>query len=159
VGRIFTALAACLSVGTAYIVLSYNNLMDYLQLVFSTLNAPIFAVFLLGMFTTWATPTASFYGLLCGVAIGVAHNVAIRLGAIQYGSEMMGNFYGAVFAWAASTAVTTIVSCFTARKPAEELVGITYFTQTGGRQRIASAVWTLAAAIMAVCVVLNIIFR
>jgi SSS family solute:Na+ symporter len=159
VGRIFTALAACLSVGTAYIVLSYNNLMDYLQLVFSTLNAPIFAVFLLGMFTTWATPTASFCGLLCGVATGVAHNVAIRAGIIQYGSEMAGNFYGAVFAWGVSAGVTAIVSCFTAAKPNEELVGITYFTHTGARQRISPTVWMLALAVMAACVVLNIIFR
>ena len=30
VGRIFIALAACLSIATAYIVLRYNNLMDYL---------------------------------------------------------------------------------------------------------------------------------
>ena len=159
VGRIFTALAACLSVGTAYIVLFYNNLMDYLQLVFSTLNAPIFAVFLLGMFTTWATPTASFCGLLCGVAVGFAHNIAIRCGAIQYGSEMVGNFYGAIFAWAASTGVTAIVSSFTARKSREELAGITYFTQTGPRQRISPAIWLLAIAVLAVCVVLNIIFR
>jgi SSS family solute:Na+ symporter len=158
-GRIFTAVAACLSIATAYIVLFYNNLMDYLQLVFSTLNAPIFAVFLLGMFTTWATPTASFCGLLCGVATGVAHNIAIRCGAIQYGSEMAGNFYGAVFTWVVSAAVTAIVSCFTAPRPREELEGVTYFTQTGARQRISPTVWTLALAVIAACVVLNIIFR
>ncbi|HVU46045.1 MAG TPA: hypothetical protein VHD85_07965, partial [Terracidiphilus sp.] len=159
VGRIFTALAACLSVATAYIVLFYNNLMDYLQLVFSTLNAPIFAVFLLGMFTTWATPTASFYGLLFGVAMGVAHNVAIRCGAIQYGSQMVGNFYGAVFAWAVSTGVTAIVSSFTTPKPREDLEGVTYFTQTGAKQHISRWDWMLALAVMVACVVLNIIFR
>src|SRR5260370_1580029 len=51
-GRIFTVLAASLSVATAYIAFRFNNLMDYLQLLFSLFNAPLFASFLLGMFTT-----------------------------------------------------------------------------------------------------------
>ena len=159
VGRVFTALAAGLSVSTAYIVLYYNNLMDYLQLVFSTLNAPIFAIFLLGMFTTWATPAASFCGLLCGVATGIVHNAAIRCGAIQYGSQMAGNFYGAVYVWIVSAGVTAIVSYFTVPKPQEQLEGVTYFTQTGAKQHITRPVWILALAVMVACVILNIIFR
>ncbi len=64
VGRTFTGIASSLGIATAYIVLFFNNLMDYLLLVFSFFNAPLFGVFLLGMFTEWATPTAGFWGLL-----------------------------------------------------------------------------------------------
>ena len=35
---------------TAYIAMMFNNIMDLLQLVFSFINAPLFATFLLGMF-------------------------------------------------------------------------------------------------------------
>ena len=35
---------------TAYVAMMFNNIMDLLQLVFSFINAPLFATFLLGMF-------------------------------------------------------------------------------------------------------------
>ncbi len=159
VGRTLTALAACLSVVTAYIVLFYNNLMDYLQLVFSVFNAPLFAIFLLGMLTTWATPTAGFWGLLCGLIAAAMHNIAVRNGAIIYGSQMLGNFYGAVYGWVVSAAVTCVVSLFTQPKPIEELSGITYFTQVGVRRRISRTSWVLAISVLAACAALNFIFR
>lgn len=158
-GRTATVLAACLSVVTAYIVLYYNNLMDYLQLVFAMFNAPLFAVFLLGMFTVWATPAGAFWGLLCGVAAAGAHTAAIRYGFIHYGSQMLGNFYGAIYAWTTSAVVAVAVSCFTAARPRVELDGITYFTRGGARHSIPAVAWVLAVAVLAACVALNIRFR
>ena len=159
IGRAFTALAACLSVATAYIVLRYNNLMDYLLLIFSLFNAPLFALFLLGMFTRWATPSAGFCGLLCGVIAACAHGLAIRYGIITYGSPMLGDFYGAIYAWAVTAGVMILVSLITEPKPAEELRGITYFSQGSSRLRHSAATWLLAATALIACVLLNIIFR
>lgn len=159
VGRAVTVAAACLSVAAAYIVLYYNNLMDYLLLVFATFNAPLFAVFLLGMFTVRATSTGAFWGLLAGVFAGVTHSVAVRHGAIGYGSIMIGNFYGAIYAWSLAAAVTIAVSCFTTARPREALRGITYFTQDGPRLRISTGTWALVFAVLATCVVLNFSFR
>lgn len=159
VGRLFTILAACLSFATAYIVLFYNNLMDYLQLVISLFSAPLFALFLLGMFTTWATPTAAFWGLLCGVATGCAHSVAVRYGLLVYGSPLLGDFYGAFYAWIVTLGVTVGLSLFTRPKSRQQLTGITYFTLPGGRQRIPRSAWVLACLVLAACVALNIVFR
>ena len=159
VGRIITALAACFSIATAYIVLFYNSLMDYLQLVFSIFNPPLFAIFLLGMFTVWVTPTAGFWGLLCGVVVGGAHGIAVRDGVLVYGSPMTGNFYGAIYGWSATIAVTMIVSCFTRPKSRDELRGITYFTQAGAKYRVSPAAWGLATFVLAACVLLNYLFR
>ncbi len=158
-GRTFTALAACLSVATAYIVLLYNNLMDYLQLIFSLFNTPLFAVFLLGMFTAWATPTAGFWGLLFGVAVASAHCLAVHFGVIVYGSQMLGDFYGAICGSASAAAVTGIVSLVTAQKPAPSLREVTYFNGAGSRQRISPVTWALVGCILAVFVALNFIFR
>ncbi len=158
-GRIFTALAACLSVATAYIVLLYNNLMDYLLQIFSMFNAPLFAVFLLGMFTAWATPAAGFWGLLVGVIAASAHTLAIRCGVIVYGSQMLGDFYGAIYGCASAAAVTGIVSLVTARKPAQSLSEVTYFSEAGSRHRISPLTWALVGFILAVFAVLNFIFR
>ena len=159
VGRAFTVLAAGLSIATAYIVLFYNNLMDYLQLVFSIFNPPLFAVFLLGMFTVWVTPTAGFCGLLCGVVVAGAHGIAVRDGLLTYGSPMTGNFYGAIYGWGATMAVTMLVSLFTRGKTREELRGITYFTQAGAKHRIPPTAWGLAAFVLAACAYLNFLFR
>lgn len=158
-GRVFTAAAACLSVATAYIVLFYNNLMDYLQLVISLFSAPLFAVFLLGMFTSWATPAAGFCGLLSGVAAACAHSIAVRGGFLVYGSPLLGDFYGAFYAWGVALAVTAAVSTFTARKPRQELAGITCSTPAGGRTPIPRSAWALAFIVLAACVALNVLFR
>lgn len=159
VGRFFTALGACLSIATAYIVLFYNNLMDYLQLVISLFSAPLFAIFLLGMFTSWATPAAGFWGLLCGVLAGGAHDLAIRSGLLVYGSQLAGDFYGAFYAWATTLVVTVGVSFFTKRKGREELRGLTYSTLPGGRTRIPRSAWALALIVLAACIALNVVFK
>jgi solute:Na+ symporter, SSS family len=159
VGRLFTVLAACLSIATAYIVLFYNDLMDYLQLVISLFSAPLFALFLLGMFTTWATPTAAFWGLLSGVATGCAHSIAVRYGLLAYGSPLLGDFYGAFYACIVTLGVTAAVSLFTKPRSRQELAGITYFTLPGGRHRIPRSAWVLACLVLAACVALNIAFR
>ncbi len=158
-GRTITALAACLSVATAYIVLLYNNLMDYLQLIFSIFNAPLFAVFLLGMFTTWATPTAGFWGILFGMIAASAHSFAIHSGLLVYGSQLIGDFYGAIYGCAVAAAVTCIVSRFTTPKPAQSLRDVTYSGEAGSRRRISPATWGLVVLVLAVFAALNFIFR
>ena len=37
--------------------------MDYMQAIFSWVNAPLFATMLLGMFVGWITPAGAFWGL------------------------------------------------------------------------------------------------
>jgi SSS family solute:Na+ symporter len=159
IGRLFLILAAILSVATAYIAFRFSNLMDYLQLLFSLFNAPLFATFLLGMFTTWATPAAGFYGLLTGVLLSASHNLAVRYGFLTYGSQMLANFYGAILGFTTTLAVTTLVSRITPRKSNDELNNITYFSQSGTPPRITPLSWTLAIAVLAGCITLNIIFR
>lgn len=159
VGRVSTAVACGLSVLTAYISFRYNDLMDYLQLLFSLFNAPLFATFLLGMFTTWATPSAGFCGLLCGVFAAAAHNLAARYGVLVYGSQMLANFYGAIYGWTACLAVTALVSGFTQRKSWDDLNGITYFTQDHALRHISVKSWVLAGSVLLGCIALNFLFR
>ena len=57
-GRQATVFGTILSVATAYVAMNFGNINDLLQLVFSFINAPLFATFLLGMFWARARPTA-----------------------------------------------------------------------------------------------------
>jgi SSS family solute:Na+ symporter len=158
VGRLSAATACLLSIFAAYISFRYNNLMDYLQLLFSLFNAPLFAVFVLGMFTTWATPTAGFCGLLFGVGVAACHNMAVRYGAIPYGSQMLANFYGAIYGWVSCVLVVTVVSSFTKRTSLADLDGLTYFTQDR-TTRLPRGSVLLAVAVLATCAALNVLFR
>jgi len=159
VGRAAATVACLLSVCSAYMAFHFNNLMDYLQLIFSLINAPLFAVFLLGMFTTWATARAGFWGLLGGFAAAAAHNLAVRWGVLVYGSQMLANFYGAIYGWGACMGTAIVVSAFTKAKTRQELRNVTYFTQERGRQRISAKSWWLASSVLLGCLVLNYVFR
>ncbi|MDH4196105.1 MAG: sodium:solute symporter family protein, partial [Candidatus Aminicenantes bacterium] len=80
VGKWATVVGILISIGTAYIVLNFNNLMDYMQLIFSFFNAPLFATFLLGMFWRGATPWGGFWGLLIGILAAAGHYILYKAG-------------------------------------------------------------------------------
>ena len=159
-GRIATVGATVLSIGTAYFVLQFNSLMDYVQLLFSFFNAPLFATFLLGMFTKWATPSGGFWGLVAGTLASLLHHLAYSSHILHYGSDMTANFYGATVAWLVCFAVTCLVSRITKKKPADELVGLVYQRSSVSLSlRRHAGVWSLAAAIAVTSLFLNWWFR
>jgi len=138
-GRMATIGGILLSIGAAYLVTSFNNIMDALQLVFAFVNAPLFATFLLGMFWKRATGHGAFIGLITGTAAAMLHhgltlpieaNPGIHGGWItvvhHYPSDMAQNFWGAIFAFSANFIVTVIVSLLTKPKPESELVGLVH---------------------------------
>jgi SSS family solute:Na+ symporter len=159
VGRFSTLVAILLSIATAYLALSFNNLMDYLQLLFSLFNAPLLATFLLGMFTTWATPKAGFWGLLLGTLSSIAHNFAYRMHWIAYGSDMSANFYGAILAWTSCFMITALLSAFTTAKSRKELANLTSWTGAHQSIRIPKTALFLALIAFALCLFLSILFR
>ena len=157
VGRFTTIVVTALSILTAFIALGFNSLMDYVQLLFSFFNAPLFATFLLGMFTTWATPSGGFWGLLAGTLASVLHRLAYSAHVLPYGSDMSANFYGAIVAWSICFVTTVLVSSVTQRKPLSELQGLVYVPKSRreGKPDIVTGSWILAAVILVVCVGLN----
>jgi SSS family solute:Na+ symporter len=159
VGRAATVAATLLSIGTAFIVLQFNNLMDYVQLLFSFFNAPLFATFLLGMFTCWATPAGGFWGLFAGTLAALLHHLAYHFHWLAYGSDMTANFYGAICAWTVCFLVTAGVSIVTPRKPMEGLSGLVYQAPPPGTALgKMKAAWLFAALVVAGLVILNWIF-
>src|SRR6185437_6242288 len=73
-GRMATIGGVVLSIGAAYAVTNFNNIMDALQLVFSIVNAPLFATFLLGMYWKRTTGHGAFTGLVSGTAAALVHH-------------------------------------------------------------------------------------
>src|ERR1019366_8087481 len=107
VARWTTLAGVALSIAAAYMAQAYNNIMDVLQLVFSFVNAPLFATFLLGMFWKRTTGHGAFVGLLSGTGAAAAvHGLTIAEGkggwiatVHQFPSTMAQNLWMAIFAW------------------------------------------------------------
>ena len=131
-GRVSTIVGVVLSLVTAYWAKSFPSIMDYMQAIFSWVNAPLFATMLLGMFVVWITPNGAFWGLIAGMLssflmyLGVKFQwfaeSLITLSSVQ--SDMAANFWRAWWAWLICAVVTIVISLFTAKKPKEELVGL-----------------------------------
>src|SRR5918911_1269212 len=88
VGRIATVVGVLLSIGTAYAVLAFESILDYLQLLHGIFLAPLFATFLLGMFWRRTTPWGGFAGLVAGTVAGLVLWGFELMGTISYGSPM-----------------------------------------------------------------------
>src|SRR6266480_1976040 len=81
-GRFATVFGVAISVAAAYVAASFNNIMDFLQLVFAFVNAPLFATFALGMFWKRTTGHGAFTGLLAGtLAAAIHHGLSLPAGA------------------------------------------------------------------------------
>ena len=72
-GRWCTVLGVLVSIGTAYLVMQFLSIMDYVQALFSFFIAPLFGTVLLGMLWKRATPAGGFWGLLAGTAVLDCH--------------------------------------------------------------------------------------
>jgi SSS family solute:Na+ symporter len=131
-GRVATVAGIVLSVFTAYWAKSAPSIMDYMQAIFSWVNAPLFATMLLGMFLIWITPNGAFWGFLAGMGSSISLFLAVKFGWLSRNlvtlshnaSDMSANFWRAWWAWLICFVVTIVVSLFTAKKPREELVGL-----------------------------------
>jgi len=131
-GRVSTIVGVLISLGTAYWAKSFPSIMDYMQAIFSWVNAPLFATMLLGMFVWWITPNGAFWGLVTGMTSSFFmwmavkfhwfHESIITMSSVQ--SDMAANFWRAWWAWLICFVVTIIISFFTKKKPKEELVGL-----------------------------------
>jgi SSS family solute:Na+ symporter len=173
-GRMATIGGVALSIGAAYLVTNFNNIMDALQLVFSIVNAPLFATFLLGMFWKKTTGHAAFTGLLSGTAAALIHHgLTLPADAVpgihggwihvvhHYPSDMAQNFWTAIFAFSVNLIVTIAISLVTKPRPEPELVGLVYSLTP--KPVDAHLSWyqkpaTLAVAVLAILIVLNLVF-
>ncbi|HEY4960774.1 MAG TPA: sodium:solute symporter family protein [Terriglobales bacterium] len=133
-GRWCTIVGVLISVGTAYLVMSFLSIMDYVQALFSFFIAPLFGTVVLGMLWKRATPKGGFWGLLAGTvsSIGMWAWVKLDPAALRYvalspnARDMAENMYRALWSWIVCVSVTVVVSLLTKPKPDSELVGLVY---------------------------------
>jgi len=168
-GRWCTILGVLVSIGTAYLVMQFLSIMDYVQALFSFFIAPLFGTVVLGMLWKRATPQGGFWGLLTGTLSSIAmwawvkvDPSAISIIALSpHAKDMAENMYRALWSWIVCVLVTVVVSYMTKPKPDSELVGLVYgVTEVPGEGHLPlmqrPAFWAVIVCI--VFVILNVIF-
>ncbi len=173
VGRVTTIVGILLSVATAYLAMQFNAIMDYIQAIFSWVNAPLFATMLLGMFWKRTTSHGAFYGLLVGMAVSFSILLGFKLGLFSPAtahlitfadnpSDMTRNLWQAIWAWLVCFGVTVAISLVTTPKTDAELQGLVKgLTPDIDDSQVVwygkPAFW--AAVAFVVLVALNVVFR
>ena len=168
-GRWSTVVGVVISIGTAYLVMNFKSIMDYVQALFSFFIAPLFATVLLGMLWKRATSAGGFWGLLAGTASSVGmwawvkvDPTALRYVALSpFARDMAENMYRALWSCLICAVVTVVVSLATQPKPDAELQGLVYGVTeipTEGYVSTLHRPWFWATVVAAIFVVLNIIF-
>ncbi|MEN9841120.1 MAG: hypothetical protein RL376_920 [Verrucomicrobiota bacterium] len=176
VGKMTTIVGLLVSAAAAYTAREFNNIMDMLQLVFGFVNAPLFAVFLLGMFWRRTTGHGAFFGLLLGTLSAVTfHGLTLSVGDVPgikggwisvqqlYASSMAQNFWMAIYAFTGCLLSTVVISLATKRNKTDaELTGLVY-ALTEKPKEAEGTPWymrpvTLGVIVLACTLVLNILF-
>lgn len=169
VGKATTVVGILLSILTAYVARGFNSIMDLLQLVFSFVNAPLFATFFLGMFWKKTTPNGAFWGLLSGTgAAALTYALTTAEGKGGWIANLH-TFYSGTsqafnIAWIAFVicfVITAVISFVTKPKPENQLVGLVYSLTP--RQRDKNRVWYknpvwLAIIMLLITLFFNILF-
>jgi len=133
-GRWTTVVGVLVSVGTAYLVMQFASIMDYVQALFSFFIAPLFGTVILGMLWKRASGPGGFWGLLCGTAssIGMWTWVKLDPSALRYvalspnAKALAQDMYQALWSFVVCVTVTVVVSLMTKPKPDAELTGLVY---------------------------------
>jgi len=168
-GKFVTIAGILISIVTAYIAKGFNNINDFLQLVFGFVNGPLFATFLLGMFWKRTTGHGAFWGLVCGtLAAAATHGLTVAEGKggwivplFEIKSGMGQAFIVAATSWVVNFFTTIFVSLATKPKPDADLRGLVYsltekpkYTTDKWYMRIVP----LALILLVITIILNIIF-
>lgn len=160
IGRVATVVGTLLACFSSYIVLHFNNLMDYMQLVGILFISPFFVAFLLGMLWKRPSATAGFYGMLGGFSGALLQYILYRTGFLPYKSPMAANIWMAVWGLVAGLVVMLPVTFLTPAPDADKLKGLVY---SRSRENTPSgpwykSPWFYAVVVVAAFITLNIVF-
>jgi SSS family solute:Na+ symporter len=155
VSRMTNAAAILLSIGAASFALHFHSFMEYIQLVLSTFNAPLFALVVLAVAVPGRVYRGGVAGFLIGLAFSIAHQVLVLAGLLHYGSQMAGNFYGAILGFSVALAATVIAAKL---RPATSATDRAQALSSGRRLRVRWPALAAGACVCGLFLVFNWIF-
>jgi solute:Na+ symporter, SSS family len=176
-GRWCTLIGVFISIGTAYLVMGFASIMDYVQALFGFFIAPLFGTVLLGMMWKRVTKAAGFWGLLAGTVSSVTMFLLMHGKLPMFGRSseqwvslfalspqaqgLAQDMYQSLWSCVTCVVVTLLVTLVTKPRPDSELVGLVYsLTEKAKEEKVGllrrPIFWGMAALV--ILVVLQIIF-
>jgi SSS family solute:Na+ symporter len=145
VGRIATIAGVIVGIGTAFIAAGYSNIMNYIQALFSLINAPLFATFIVGMFWKRMSAWAGFWSLLLGTLSSLTLYLLYLADVVKFNSDLEESFWGAGLAFVTACVFAVLITLFTPPKPENDLRGLVYGlagkSTSGEAVLVADKVW------------------
>jgi SSS family solute:Na+ symporter len=155
IGRMANVVAIVLSIAGAYTAFEYRSMMEYMQMIFSTFNAPLFALVALAALAPGKAAGGGLGGFLSGLACTILHQVLAQAHVLRYGSQMSANFYGAILGFSVAAVSTLLIG--RARRhvlPRPSLAP----ESVGSSTEFPLMLILLASGIACVCIALNVFF-
>lgn len=171
--RLAAAGGILLAAGVAFATMKFNSVLDAMLLGFALVNAPLFAVLLLGALWKRTTGHGAFAGLVAGiVAALLCHGLMLPLGeprGIHGGwiavvnhpaNDLTFGLGAAIVAFFASLIATSVVSLSTTPRAGEEIRGLVY--SLADHPPVNATWWkrpeAMAALILLAAIAVNLIF-
>jgi len=156
-GRFSYLFAAAVGVLASYITFLFGNLMEHVQLLFSILASPFWAIFLLGVSTRRVTSRGAIAGFLTGAAVGLLHLLAASLGYLHYGSGMNLSFHGAIYSFSAALITALLTGYDRDSTPAPAL--LVFRNSVTAVRKDSRTLGVLATLLLAVALAVNVYLR
>ncbi|MGH3439108.1 MAG: sodium:solute symporter family protein [Sciscionella sp.] len=166
VGRWVTIIGCLVAILTAFIAGGYNNIMDYLQSLFSFFNAPLFATFVLGIFWKRMTPSAAGWSLIAGTVAAFAVDRLAAYGVLPLSGQGP-SFVAAMAAFVVDITVAVAVSAVTKPRLTSELGGLVWSQTDRSSLKLVEKSedagwfrkpWVLGLGVLILATALNIVF-
>jgi SSS family solute:Na+ symporter len=126
VGRWVTVIGVLVGIATAFIAAGAQNIMTYLQTLFSFFNAPLFGVFIIGLLWKRMTATAALWAYILGIVTPTIVFIASVINPKLFQSPTAETLYGAMVSFGTVLLVAVVLSLFTKPKPEKDLQGLVY---------------------------------
>lgn len=166
VGRIITIVGCVVAIGAAFLAAGYNNIMNYLQSLFSLFNAPLFATFVVGIFWKKMTPIAAGWSLIAGTAGALTINILSKTGILGLSGQGP-SFIGALAAFVLDVIVAVLLSYVTRPRAEAELNGLVWsltdrsllrHSATGENAGWFRKPWVLGTGVLILAAALYVVF-
>lgn len=125
-GRWVTVAGVLVGIATAFIAAQASNIMTYMQTLFSFFNAPLFAVFILGLLWKRMTTQGALWGYVLGIVTPTITWIAYLVNPKLFATATAETLYGAIISFVTVLVVGFVVSMVTKPKPEKELGGLVY---------------------------------
>ena len=133
-GRWCSLLGVFISIGAAYFVQQFSNIIAYAQVIFIFFIVPLFVTVILGMLWKRCTTAGAFWGLLAGIGTAAVLFIWVKIepAAVRYitgssaAKDMAENVYRAWWSFLATLLVTVGVSLVTKPNDERDLTGLVY---------------------------------